>query len=246
MMALAIGSGLIWIRYSAGKVRELEDKRASLAAEIAANNQKLLSIKQEIELGETVRENLRQEKSPTIEETDAALKTLAVVQERIGNVVNATESPTVAATPTQTPTPTSTPAPTPIQSPSVPNVQGLTFAEATDKVTKAGLSVRKVAQKGNAPPGTVLYQDPLAGTRLLPQAAVSLYVASESEETVVPQLKGLIFGVADQKVRDARLNVRKVDQKGNGPPGTILYQDPVANSLVRIGTTVSLYVVPGP
>ncbi|MGZ8843098.1 MAG: PASTA domain-containing protein [Pyrinomonadaceae bacterium] len=60
----------------------------------------------------------------------------------------------------------------------VPTLTGLVAADASQRVRSLGLKVIEEAQLGKGILGTVLYQDPIPGTRLPAGASVKLYVVS--------------------------------------------------------------------
>lgn len=233
---LIIAGGAIWIAYSVNKVLKLEARRATLQStienlehEVVRKEDILRGVNAKIEVAKPTLDKIAQGKDATRQEAKTALAALSNAQERVQTAID--------------PQPTETSSPHPTASPTVPDVKGLSFAEADRRVRQAGLEVRKVDQEGRGTLGTVLYQDPLPGRRVSAKALVSLYVIPETPLTAVPDLKGLSFVDADQRVRQAGLKVRKVDQEGRGTPGTVLYQDPLPGKRVRAGTTVSLYVI---
>jgi beta-lactam-binding protein with PASTA domain len=58
----------------------------------------------------------------------------------------------------------------------IPNVKGITLAEAQRKIREAKLTVLVVDQEGRGAPGTVLYQDPLPGRKVRVGTQIKLYV----------------------------------------------------------------------
>jgi serine/threonine-protein kinase len=67
--------------------------------------------------------------------------------------------------------------PTSLQSVLVPSVIGLDEARATAALTQAGFYVKTVAQESTQPPGTVIYQDPAAGTSKQQTSTVTITLA---------------------------------------------------------------------
>ena len=71
--------------------------------------------------------------------------------------------------------------------PKVPNVVGMTQAEAATAITTAGFIVGAVTEQNNdtVPAGQVISQDPAAGSSAIPNSAVALVVSKGSEPTTV-------------------------------------------------------------
>ena len=67
--------------------------------------------------------------------------------------------------------------PTSLQSVLVPSVIGLDEPRATAALTQAGFYVKTVAQESTQPPGTVIYQDPAAGTSKQQTSTVTITLA---------------------------------------------------------------------
>lgn len=67
---------------------------------------------------------------------------------------------------------------------SVPEVRSLTAEAASQKLRSVGFEVLQKAQQGRGVPGTVLYQDPIAGTRMPAGSAVSIYIISPRQNPV--------------------------------------------------------------
>ena len=66
----------------------------------------------------------------------------------------------------------------------VPNVTGLSFDDAAKRLARVGLKAQRGEERlhGGAPKGTVLEQDPRAGTRDVEGATVTLVVSSPEEQ----------------------------------------------------------------
>jgi hypothetical protein len=89
--------------------------------------------------------------------------------------------------------------------------------------------------------GLVLAQDPPAGMRTEPGAAVSLVVAVAPPPTVaVPDMIGRTRGEAEAALKAAGLGLGEVSEKPAGKPGLVLAQAPKPGSAVPPGSPVSL------
>ena len=131
----------------------------------------------------------------------------------------------------------------------VPNVKALTVEEATLALTEAGLQVGTQTPQAddNAPKGTIIGQDPAAGELIEAGQAVNLVVSAGKDQTGVPDLVGLTSSEdARLALTEARLVLGQViPMDSDKPEGTVIEQDPAANSSVDIGTLVSITVSSG-
>lgn len=131
----------------------------------------------------------------------------------------------------------------------VPNVKAQTVEEATLALTEVGLVVGTQTPQAddNAPKGTIIGQDPAAGELIELGQAVNLIVSAGKDQTSVPDLVDLASSEdARLALTEARLVLGKVTPKDSDKPeGTVIGQDPEANTSVDIGTLVSITVSSG-
>ena len=131
----------------------------------------------------------------------------------------------------------------------VPNVKSQTVEEATLALTDVGLVVGTQTPQAddNAPKGTIIGQDPAAGELIELGQAVNLIVSAGKDQTSVPDLVDLASTEdARLALTEARLVLGKVTPKDSDKPeGTVIAQDPEANTAVDIGTLVSITVSSG-
>jgi serine/threonine protein kinase/beta-lactam-binding protein with PASTA domain len=131
----------------------------------------------------------------------------------------------------------------------VPNVKAQTVEEATLALTEIGLVVGTQTPQAddNAPKGTIIGQDPAAGELIELGQAVNLIVSAGKDQTSVPDLVDLASSEdARLALTEARLVLGKVTPKDSDKPeGTVIAQDPAANTSVDIGTLVSITVSSG-
>jgi eukaryotic-like serine/threonine-protein kinase len=130
-----------------------------------------------------------------------------------------------------------------------PNLKSKTVDEATVALAEVGLTVGTQTPQAddNVPKGTIIGQDPAPGELIEAGQAVNLIVSAGKDQVPVPDLVNL------PSVDDARLvlteaklllgRVTPVDS--DKPEGTILEQDPVATTVVDIGTLISVTVSNG-
>ncbi len=131
----------------------------------------------------------------------------------------------------------------------VPDLVGLTLAEAESAIADAGLQVGAVDIADDAAPlDTVLSQDPAADSEIDQGAAVNLIVSSGPSNVEVPQVKDLPEADAVAAITDAGLVVASTEQKTNAtvPAGNAVKTDPAAGETVAPGTPVTLTVSRGP
>ena len=130
-----------------------------------------------------------------------------------------------------------------------PNLKSKTIDEATLALAEVGLKVGTETPQAddNVPKGTIIGQDPAPGELIEVGQAVNLIVSAGKDQVPVPDLTNLL------SIDDARLilteaklllgRVTPVDSEQ--PEGTILEQDPIANTVVDVGTLVSVKVSNG-
>ncbi|MEK7996338.1 MAG: PASTA domain-containing protein [Planctomycetota bacterium] len=128
----------------------------------------------------------------------------------------------------------------------VPDVRGQGVEEAASILRKARLRPgQRFDHFSQEEPGTVLDQSPAAGTRVVPDSAVDLFVASK-EMVDVPDVRGHNRWDAEETIRAARLSVGEVsEQPANLKEDIVVGQDPAPGANVGVGTDVHLSVMAG-
>jgi len=128
----------------------------------------------------------------------------------------------------------------------VPDVRGQSVQEAASTLQKAKLRLgQRFDHFSNEEPGTVLDQSPAAGTRVVPDSAVDVFVASK-EMVDVPDVRGHNRRDAEELIRAARLSVGEVsEQPANLKEDIVVAQDPAAGVKVGVGSDVRLSVMAG-
>jgi len=136
-----------------------------------------------------------------------------------------------------------------ITGPTVPDVVGQTQSAASTAITGANLVVGTIAQQYSTlvPAGSVIEQNPVAGTVAPPLSAVNLVVSLGPEHTV-PAVVGQTQGAAEAAITGAGLVVGTVTQQYSDvvPAGNVISQSPVGGTIVPGGTAVNLVVSLGP
>ena len=127
----------------------------------------------------------------------------------------------------------------------VPDVRGLTSAEAEHKLERAhfepGVQNRSSA---TVPSGKVISTEPSQGVPLLAGSPVTVFVSTGPPQVEVPTVTGQSEAEARGSLRAAGLDVGAVTKREEAgqAAGTVLSQSPSAGSSVRSGEAVSLVV----
>ena len=128
------------------------------------------------------------------------------------------------------------------------DVVGMTQAAATTSITGAGLVLGTVTQQYSitVPSGTVISQNPVAGTAVATGSAVDLVVSKGSPP--VPNVVGMTQATATDSLAGAGLVVGTVTQQFNTTvaAGTVLSQTPAGGAFVTLGSAVNLVLSKGP
>src|SRR5262249_57291200 len=133
----------------------------------------------------------------------------------------------------------------------VPNVVGLTQSAATTAITGANLVVGTVttASSTTVPAGSVISQNPTAGTQIAVGSAVALVVSSgEPGQILVPDVVGLTQAAATIAISNAGLVLGTVTPTPSAtvPAGSVMSSTPPAGTGVAPGSAVALAVSSGP
>lgn len=116
----------------------------------------------------------------------------------------------------------------------VPNLSGLTIAEASQKASSNGLSlnVENRFYSNNVAPGDVLAQSPAAGVTVRREWAVRVTESLGPQKVSVPSLLGQTERPASILMRRLALEMGTVAQlpAGNSDTGVVLAQTPMPNA----------------
>ncbi len=130
----------------------------------------------------------------------------------------------------------------------VPELSGLTRAEAEAALVAAGLSVGAVTEEysSDVPEGQVIRQTPLAGIYLASGSAVAFFVSLGPVPVTVPvpNVRGLTVPEAEAALAEAGLTAGAVTEEYSAtvPAGRIIRQTPAAGTEVAPGSAVALVV----
>jgi eukaryotic-like serine/threonine-protein kinase len=128
----------------------------------------------------------------------------------------------------------------------VPELIGEPVDEAQQALRKRGLKPKIVEIFSEKPVDTVIGQAPRPGTTVEQGSTVRLNVSQGPKPIAVPPVVGESFEDAAGELQAAEFAVARADVDSNEPAGTVVGQDPAANSLQPRGATVTLSVSRGP
>jgi beta-lactam-binding protein with PASTA domain len=132
---------------------------------------------------------------------------------------------------------------------SVPDVSGVTEAQAVVALDKAGLTVGSVSAVPTTAvaAGVVTSQTPEQGAQAAKGSAVDLWVAQAPLGIAVPDVGGLRQAAANTALVNAGLVVRVVTQSSSSiPSGIVIDQNPSAGVTAQSGATVTIRISSGP
>ena len=130
---------------------------------------------------------------------------------------------------------------------SVPLLSGMSKDTALTALKTMSLTAMVQAVASQLPGGTVVGQDPAAGTELQPGSSVTVDVSNAPAPTtvMVPAVAaiGLTMAQAEAMLAQYGLRARVINQENpNFRPGLCIYQQPAAGIQVKIGSAVSITI----
>ncbi len=134
---------------------------------------------------------------------------------------------------------------------SVPNVVGMTQKQAETAIKNQGLKVNVSSQdySDTVPAGSVISQDPAAGSMLKRDDTVNIVVSKGSSKVAVPGgLTGQTASFVEAKLREAGLNPQRQPDvySDSVEAGNVISVDPASGTQVDQGSTVKYTVSKGP
>jgi eukaryotic-like serine/threonine-protein kinase len=128
----------------------------------------------------------------------------------------------------------------------VPDVAGLSEADATKRLKGAGFKVTTRDEYSNdVPRGEVIGTEPAAGTQLSTSQVVTILVSRGTNRVAVPSVIGLDDRVALAELQNAGLSGTEVQRDSTEPQGKVLSQSPGAGKLVPRGSQVTIFASTG-
>jgi eukaryotic-like serine/threonine-protein kinase len=131
----------------------------------------------------------------------------------------------------------------------VPSVLGLPAQSARALIESRGLMfvVGEEREDVKTPPGNIMAQKPLEGSRIERGQSVDVVVAKAAALVKMPALVGLALGEAKLRIEMAKLALGKVseDNSADVKAGNVISQGVAEASEVRVGTAIDLVVSKG-
>ena len=128
----------------------------------------------------------------------------------------------------------------------VPNLVSMTDDAARTLLAKSGLTLQisQVVASDNIPAHSIIDQDPSGGTQTKPHSAVTVRISGGPNAITVPDVVGGTLDDARRTLAQAGLSIGSVaDAMDSGTtPGTVVSQNPPANSPTAEGATVDLVI----
>ena len=129
----------------------------------------------------------------------------------------------------------------------VPSVFQREEAVAVRTLESAGFTVIiEREQNAEVPLGRVFEQDPRAGAKLAPGAAITLTISAGASAIPVPGVLGWQAIDAERALRTAGFAVNLVQVASERPAGEVLQQEPAPSVAHQIGAAVTLNISAGP
>lgn len=126
----------------------------------------------------------------------------------------------------------------------VPDLTKKPVSQALDLLAKQNLAAKQAGVEfaGNVPPGSVLRQIPSAGSTVREGRIIRVWISQGDEMVFVPNTVGTTLREAQLAIRQAGLNVTKVENAYSltYEKGMVIAQNPKADSMVQKGTAVTL------
>ena len=131
---------------------------------------------------------------------------------------------------------------------SVPLGVGTQVANASQEMSAVGLQVSTSYVANNSPSGSVLSQNPAAGSKVSRGSAVTLVVSGGPSSIHVPTMIGLSQAQAGNVLSEAGLSVGTISESASSivSVGVIISQNPAPGSSAAPGSSVDLVVSTGP
>jgi serine/threonine-protein kinase len=128
----------------------------------------------------------------------------------------------------------------------VPDVLGLTEADAKRRVRAAGLRpTTEQESSAKVPTGIVIRTDPSSGRPVDRRSAVTLTISSGPEQVDVPDVTGQDEADAVATLREKGLTAVIREKPSSEPEGTVVSQSPVGGLQVDQGSSVTIFVSNG-
>jgi serine/threonine-protein kinase len=133
------------------------------------------------------------------------------------------------------------------KSDAVPSVVGMSQADATAAIAKAGLQSKIVPQASSTyPKGQVASTNPPFGDKVAANSVVTLYVSTGPALVKLPNVVGQQQATAQNTLENKNFSVNvEPDANSNKPSGTVVSQSPAAGTAVAPNSKVTIFVSGG-
>ncbi|CAM5734759.1 Stk1 family PASTA domain-containing Ser/Thr kinase [Streptomyces hirsutus] len=130
----------------------------------------------------------------------------------------------------------------------VPDVKGLSFADAEKSLKEKGFETEKKSQESSDTPDTVLSQDPAGGTTREKGTTITLTVAREASQVTVPNLLGSTPDAAKTLLESKGLvlGAQTEEESTAQAEGTVFEQSLNPGTDVDRGSTVTIKIAKAP
>lgn len=130
----------------------------------------------------------------------------------------------------------------------VVSVEGLVYEDAYKALTDQNLLVLRVLEKSDTvAEGMVIRQEPTAGTSVIANTPITLYVSAGQDEVQIPNLVGMTEADAVSNLQAMQLVVGTITvvESPTVPEGNVIATDPATAQKVAPGSTVNLVLSNG-
>ena len=125
----------------------------------------------------------------------------------------------------------------------VTSVEGSLYEDAFNTLTEQDLLVLRVYEKSDTvPEGVVIRQEPAAGTNVLANTPVTLYVSSGATEVTVPNVISIQEAAAVALIEAQGLTIGTITviSSASVPEGIVIASDPAIGQKLPLGSVVNL------
>jgi serine/threonine-protein kinase len=128
----------------------------------------------------------------------------------------------------------------------VPQLVDLDQTEAVAQLARLGLKAEPHEVPSSKPSGTVLAQDPPAGTKVEVNTVVRINISKGPQPVSVPSVVGLPIDQASSTLQGLKFRVATTFVESDQPANTVIDQSPEANASAGKGSVITLTVSKGP
>jgi beta-lactam-binding protein with PASTA domain len=132
----------------------------------------------------------------------------------------------------------------------VPALEGIELRAALELTSRdqLGLQVKGTGYDLGTPPGHVISQDPMAGTRIKANRIVYVVVSQGTPSVFIPNLTTLTLRRAELQLVQSGLILGKIGRTHDdeAPSGSVITQSPVPGRFVPRNSTINLLLSEGP